>query len=106
MKSDVCVEIRKERDPVTDQNRKNRIANFVGQPETKAFATANTVTDTHLGTTGQRVHNCSITISNLDSIAADDYVALKVYRNASSASDTITTSDVGIISVVLSYSDT
>src|SRR5690554_6479970 len=39
--------------------------------ETKAFATAQTVTDSRIGTTGKRLHECAITISNLDSIAAN-----------------------------------
>lgn len=73
--------------------------------ETKTFATSNTVTDTHLGTTGQRLHSTSITISNLDSIAADDFVALKFYRNATSGSDTMT-GDAMLVMAELSYSDT
>ena len=73
--------------------------------ETKAFATASTVTDSHLGTTGQRLHECSITISNLDSLAADDYVALRVYRAAADGSDTMT-GDSLLTMAELSYSDT
>jgi hypothetical protein len=73
--------------------------------ETKAFATANTVTDTHLGTTGQRLHETAITISNLDSIAANDYVVLKLYRVAADAGDTMT-GDALVTMAELSYSDT
>lgn len=73
--------------------------------ETKAFATANTVTDSHLGTTGQRLHTCSITISNLDSLAADDWVALKLYRDAAAGGDTMT-GDALFVMAELSYSDT
>lgn len=73
--------------------------------ETKAFATASTVTDTHLGTTGQRVHTCSITISNLDSVAADDDVWLKIYRDAANGSDTMT-GDAHLVGLTLEYSDT
>lgn len=73
--------------------------------ETKALATANTVTDSHLGTTGQRVHSCSITISNLDSIAADDLVFLAIYRDADAAGDTMT-GDAIFLEAELSYSDT
>lgn len=71
----------------------------------KAFDTATTVTDSHLGTTGQRVHTCAITISNLDSLAANDYVALKLYRDAANGSDTMT-GDAIIVMAELSYSDT
>lgn len=73
--------------------------------ETKTFATATTVTDTHLGTTGQRLHSCAITISNLDSIAADDYVAIKLYRDADAGGDTMT-GDALLVMAELSYSDT
>jgi hypothetical protein len=73
--------------------------------ETDSLATANTVTDSHLGTTGQRLHRASITVSNLDSIAAGDWVVLKIDRNASSGSDTMT-GDACIVGVSVSYSDT
>lgn len=73
--------------------------------ETKALATANTVDDTHLGTTGQRLHKCAITITNLDSIAADDEVWLKVYRDVAAANDTMT-GDAILVAAELTYSDT
>lgn len=73
--------------------------------ETKAFATATSVTDTHLGTTGQRVHQCAITISNLDSLAADDLVFLKFFRDAANAGDTMT-GDAILLALELTYSDT
>src|SRR5439155_23489325 len=37
MEADVSVELLEEWDPITNQDRQDRIANFVGQPETKAF---------------------------------------------------------------------
>lgn len=58
--------------------------------ETKALATANTATDTHLGTTGQRLHRATITISNTDSIAAGDLVKIAIYRDAAAGGDTMT----------------
>lgn len=73
--------------------------------ETKTFATANTVTDSHLGTTAQRVHTCSITLSNLDSLAAGDVTWLKIYRDADNASDTMS-GDAQLVGVVVEYSDT
>jgi len=74
--------------------------------ETKAFATENTVTDSHLGTTAKRLHTCAITITNLDSIAANDYVALKLQRRAADGGDTLNAIDARITMVELSYSDT
>ena len=73
--------------------------------ETKALATENTASDTHLGTTGQRVHSMAITISNLDSIAAGDSVVLRLRRVPADASDTMT-GDAIVTRVILSYSDT
>lgn len=73
--------------------------------ETKAFATAQTATDSHLGTAGQRLHNIDITVSNLDSVASGDWVVLKLYRDADAAGDTMT-GDGHLLSVRVSYSDT
>ena len=71
--------------------------------ETDAFATVATVTDTHLGTTGQRLHRATITISSLDSLAADDVVVLRIYRDA--GSDTMS-GDAFLVMATLSYSET
>lgn len=73
--------------------------------ETKAFGTANTVTDSHLGTTNQRLHSADITLSNTDSIAAGDYCVLKIYRDADAGGDTLT-GDASLVKLVVSYSDT
>lgn len=73
--------------------------------ETDAFATAQTATDTHLGTTGQRLHEVDITISNLDSLAAGDHVVMKLYRDADAAGDTMT-GDAHLVRVTIQYSDT
>lgn len=73
--------------------------------ETKAFATAQTADDTHLGTTGQRLHRCPVTVSNLDSLAVGDVVWLKVYRDAANGADTMT-GDAFLTWVTVSYSDT
>lgn len=73
--------------------------------ETDSLATANTVTDSHLGTTNQRLHRASITVSNLDSLAADDYVVLQILRDADNGSDSLT-GDAVLVRVTVSYSDT
>ena len=74
--------------------------------ETKALATLNFVQDTHLGTTGQRLHRASLTISNLDSLAADDWVVLRIARdaNGTSATDDMT-GDAILTLATVSYSD-
>lgn len=72
---------------------------------TKAFATAQTVDDTHLGTTGKRVHKASVTISNLDSVAAEDIVWVRVRRVGSHANDTMA-NDAWLLQARLTYSDT
>lgn len=70
--------------------------------ETKALATANSVTDTHLGTTGQRLHRATVTVSNLDSLAAEDDVWMRVARDANNASDTLT-GDALIVKATVTY---
>lgn len=72
--------------------------------ETKALAAANTVTDTHLGTVGQRLHRAVVTVSNLDSLAADDDAWIRVARDASNAADTMS-GDAILTLVTVSYSD-
>lgn len=75
--------------------------------ETKALATLNLVQDTHLGTTGQRLHKCTITISNLDSLANGDHCTLRIARdaNGTNATDDMT-GDAILVGAELSYSDT
>lgn len=73
--------------------------------ETKAFATAQQSSDTHLGTTAKRIHQFAMTVSNLDSLAADDYAILRVSRIGGDGGDTMT-GDAKLVRVVLSYSDT
>lgn len=72
--------------------------------ETDGLATLNFVQDTHLGTTGQRLHSCTITISNLDSIAAGDQVALRIARDANNTNATDDMAGDAILTLaVLSY---
>lgn len=74
--------------------------------ETKAYATSQKVTDSHLGTTGQRLHTCSITIANLDSMASGDRVFLRVRRLGSTdAADTMA-GDAHLLNAMFTYSDT
>lgn len=73
--------------------------------ETDAWATENTATDTALGTTAQRLHEASVTVSNLDSIATSDYLALRVQRLGGNGSDTMS-GDAQLVALVVEYSDT
>lgn len=72
--------------------------------ETKALATEATVDATHLGTVGQRLHQHTITISSLDSLAAGDVVWLRIRRIGSHANDTMT-GDAILIGAKVAYSD-
>jgi hypothetical protein len=74
-------------------------------PEAKAYATVSTVDDTHLGTTAKRLMRATITISNLDSLAANDEVWLRIARLGGHANDTLA-GDAWLKKAVLSYSDT
>lgn len=73
--------------------------------ETKSWATENTVTDSHLGTTAQRLHTASITISNLDSIATGDGLWLRVQRKGGDGSDTMS-GDAQLTAIIAEWSDT
>lgn len=73
--------------------------------ETKTLATANSATDTHLGTTGQRLHQIAVTVSNLDSIANADIFWVRIDRDAANASDTMTGDGI-LVWARVSYSDT
>jgi hypothetical protein len=72
--------------------------------ETDSFATEATFDDTHLGTTGQRHHQATITVSSLDSLQADDYVVMRIRRIGSHANDTMA-GDAILRRARVSYSD-
>jgi len=72
--------------------------------ETKPLATLNTFTDTHLGTVGQRLHRAVITMTNLDALAANDDLWVRIARDASNAADTMA-GDAILTLAAVSYSD-
>lgn len=72
--------------------------------ETKAYATAAAASDTHLGTVGQRLHDFTITVSALDSLAAGDRVGFRLTRLPADAGDTMVGFCI-VTNVVLSWSD-
>lgn len=73
--------------------------------ETDGLDTAVEQQDSHLGTTGQRLHSIALTLSSIDSLAAGDYVTLKIYRDASDTTNDTMTGDAIIVFATLSYSD-
>lgn len=71
---------------------------------TDAFATENTVTQA-INSTASGPTRCSITVSNLDSLAANDELVLRIRRLGSNGSDTMS-GDFHVRAVTLVYSDT
>lgn len=72
--------------------------------ETDAFATENTQTTTVTGT-ARAITSSTITVSNLDSLAADDIVEMRFRRLQSNGSDTMT-GDMILLLLEVTYSDT
>ena len=70
--------------------------------ETKAFDTEETVADTHLGTTGHRLHSIALTLTETDAVAAGDDVTLRLARKVADASDTMT-GDAQVVLVIVEY---
>ncbi len=74
--------------------------------ETDGLAAAATVIDSHLGTVGKRKHRATITVTALDSLAARDDVALRIYRDADDATNDTMAGRAILERVTVSYSDT
>jgi len=74
--------------------------------ETDAFDTASTQSDTHLGTTNQRLHKVTLDIANVDGLASGDWVCVKLYRDADNGSDTLTGDAILVPPPLFYYSDT
>jgi hypothetical protein len=72
--------------------------------ETKAYATAQNAADTHLGTTAHRIMQCPVTVTNLDTVAANDWVSIRLARLTGNASDTML-GDAVMVGVAFTYSD-
>ena len=79
-----------------------------GDAEVLYTATAGaqaTATTTHGGTNAQRLHETTITVTGLDSLAAGDVAMLEIQRLTADASDTMA-SPALLVDVLVSYSDT
>jgi hypothetical protein len=72
--------------------------------EAKALATSTSLDDTHLGTTGQRLHLAVLTLTNLDSMAAKDACFIRISRLGNHANDTLA-GDVILERAYLAYQD-
>lgn len=71
--------------------------------ETDAFATENTVTSTVNGT-ARGLTRATITVSNLDSLTANDSLVMRIRRVGSNGSDTLT-GDAVIVGLTIQYPD-
>lgn len=74
--------------------------------ETDSWATETRVTGSHLGTTAQRLHNHTVTITNLDSAASGDYMVFRVIRRAGTDSGDTMAGDARLVGVTISYPTT
>lgn len=72
--------------------------------ETDALATAASAADSHLGTVGQRLHEITVTVTALESLAANDEVRLRIFRDADAAGDTML-GDAILTRAVVRYSE-
>lgn len=72
--------------------------------ETDGLAAETAADDTHLGTTGQRVHEIEIDMANLDGAAAGDLVFLRIRREGSHTNDTMA-GDALLLHVQVRYDD-
>lgn len=74
--------------------------------DAKAFATVNASAATAVpGTTAGKLGEISITMTNADSLAAEDYVVLSVSRDGASGSDTAA-GDLELVACSLQYTTT
>jgi len=72
--------------------------------ETKVMGTSSSVTDAHLGTTAKRLHRATITLTDTNSLAADDIIFILLQRNGTNGSDTIA-ENISVTNITISYSD-
>lgn len=72
---------------------------------TDAFATANAASAVTSNSTANGPNRATITISNLDSLAANDRLTLKLFRDPANGSDT-NTADAKVHNVQVQWSDT
>lgn len=72
--------------------------------ETMSFAAESIITDTHLGTVGQRPHDAIGTLANIDGAVDGELAVVRVARKVSDGSDTMT-GYMNLLGFLLSWSD-
>jgi hypothetical protein len=73
--------------------------------DAKAFASVNTATDAAVPGTAGHLDTISITVTNADSVAAGDWVVLRLHREVADAADTAT-GDLELLDGYLTYTTT
>lgn len=73
-----------------------------GAADSDSYDTENVVSDDILGTTAKRIQEASVSLSSADSIAAGDYVAIRILRDYSDATDDLA-EDVWLWAFSLEY---
>lgn len=74
-------------------------------PNEHALGTANTATTAVNATEARRLVETSITLTNNDSMAAGDFVVVRIYRDATNGSDSCTV-DAELVSASLEFTTT
>lgn len=74
-------------------------------PNEKASATTNTATTAVNSTEARRLVETSITLTNADSVAANDWVCVTVFRDANNGSDNCSV-DAELVAVSIEYTTT
>ena len=76
-----------------------------GAADADSYDTENVVSDDILGTTAKRIQEASVTLSNDDSVAAGDYVAIRLLRDPTDAADDLA-EDAWVWAISLEYTTT
>ena len=80
-------------------------ANTDGAADAESFAAENVASDDILGTTAKRIQEVSVTLTNADSAAANDYVSIQLLRDSTDAADDLA-EDAWLWAISLEYTTT
>lgn len=76
-----------------------------GAADTDSYDAENVVSDDILGTTAKRIQEASLALTNNDSVAAGDYVAIRLLRDYTDAADDLA-EDAWLWGLALEYTTT